>query len=130
MMGHSASVLFALATMASAADTEVSSVSCRRLGAGQNFEIRTADRVYRGQLVDGVSGQCLLASSADGTHFGTPRKAFLLGATVGPQERQMLVEMNEVKVGLKMELAIDDLEPKNRQITSEVRAIRLGASQP
>ncbi len=128
MMGHSASVLFALATMATAPDTEVSSVSCRRIGAGQNFEIQTADRLYRGKLVDQSSGQCLLAASSDGTHFDPPRTVFLLGSTAGPQARQMLVEMHEIRVGQKLELAIGDLEPKNREITSEVQAIRLNAS--
>lgn len=36
--------------------------------------------------------------------------------------------MHEIRVGQKLELAIGDLEPKNREITSEVQAIRLNAS--
>jgi hypothetical protein len=126
MFGHSASVLFALATMAGTADKDVSSVSSRQLSVGQKFEIRTDDRVYRGHLVDRASGECLLVSSPDGTNFTAPRTVYLLGATAGQQDRQTLVLMHEVKVGLKMELGVDDLAEKNRQITSEVRAIRLG----
>ena len=126
MMGHSASVLFALATMAAAADTEVASLSHHQLAVGQKFEIQTVDRVYRGELVDRATGQCRLATSADGASFTAPRSVYLLGATAGSQDRQMLVLMHDVKVGLKMELGIGDLDAKNRHITSEVKAIKLG----
>jgi hypothetical protein len=34
--------------------------------------------------------------------------------------------MHQVKVGLKMELGVDDLDARNRQITSEVKSIKLG----
>ena len=126
MMGHSATVLFALATMAAATDTEVASLSHSQLAVGQKFEIQTADHVYRGQLVDRSTGECRLATSAGGEDFDPPRTVYLLGATAGRQARQMLVLMHEVKVGLKMELGVGDLEPKNRQITGEVKAIKLG----
>jgi hypothetical protein len=126
MFGHPASLLFALATMGLSADKEVTSVSSRQLNVGQKFEIRTDDCVYRGQMVDRTSGQCLLTTSPDGTHFTAPRTVYLLGATAGQQDRQSLVLMHEVKVGLKMELGLDDLAEKNRQITGEVRTIRLG----
>jgi hypothetical protein len=126
MMGHSASVLFALATMAATADKEVPSLSHSQMAVGQKFEIQTADCVYRGELVDRASGQCQLASSVDGTNFTPPRTVYLLGATAGRQDRQMLVLMREVKVGMKMELGLDDLAEKHRQTTSEVKAIKLG----
>ena len=126
MMGHSASVLFALATMAAAADKEVPSLCHSQMAVGQKFEIQTADCVYRGELVDRASGQCQLASSVDGTNFTPPRTVFLLGATAGRHARQMLVLMHEVKVGMKMELGLGDLDEKHRQITSEVKAIKLG----
>ncbi len=125
MMGHSAAVLFALATMAATHDTEVRSLCHSQLHAGQKFEIQTADRVYRGQLLDRSTGQCQLASSVDGASFESPRTVYLLGATAGPQDGQSLVLMREVKVGLKMELGLGDLDAKNRQLTGEVTAIRL-----
>jgi hypothetical protein len=123
MMGHS--VLVALATMAAAADTEVASLSRGQLAAGQKFEIRTTDRVFRGQMVDPTSGQCRLATSADGENFTPPRTVYLLGSTAGSQDRQMLVVMHEVQVGKKLELGLDDLERKHRHITSDVTAIKL-----
>jgi len=126
MMGLSASVLFALATTAATADMEVPAFSHQQLAVGQEFEIQTANRVYRGQLVDRQTGECQLASSADGTTFTPPRAVFLLGATAGRQGPQMLVLMREVKVGLKMELGIGDLDARHREITSEVRSIKLG----
>ena len=125
MMGHTAAVLFALATMAAAQDKEVSSLCYSQLLAGQKFEIQTADRVYRGQLLDRATDQCQLASSLDGASFESPRTVYLLGATAGPQDGQSLVLMREVKVGLKMELGLGDLDAKNRQLTGEVKAIRL-----
>lgn len=125
MMSHSASLLFALATMAFATDKDVALLDHSRLAAGQKFEIQTADCVFRGQLVDRTTGECQLSLSSDGASFTAPRTAYLLGATAGPQGRQMLVVMRQVRVGLKMELALGDLEAKHREITSEVKAIRL-----
>lgn len=125
MISHSASLLFALATMAFAGDRDVALLDHSRLAAGQRFEIQTTDCVFRGQLVDRSTGECQLAVSNDGANFAAPRTAYLLGATAGPQDRQMLVVMHQVRVGLKMELALGDLEAKHREITSEVKAIRL-----
>lgn len=126
MIGLSAAVLCALATTAVAADTEVPSLSHQQMPVGQKFEIATADRVYRGELVNRDTGECQLATSSDGAAFTTPRTIYLLGATAGPQPRQMLVLMHEVKVGLKMELGVDDLDARHRHVTSEVKSIKLG----
>ena len=125
MMGHSATVLLALATMAGAPDTPVSSITHDRMPVGQAFQIETEDHVYRGQLLDRTTGECQMAISSGGADFSPSRTVYLLGATAGPQDRQMLVLMHEVKVGLKMELGFDDLEQKNRQVTGEVKAIKL-----
>lgn len=125
MMGHTAAVLFALATMAATPDTEVSSFAHGKMAVGQKFEIETTDHVYRGELLDRATGQCRMAVSSDGATFAPARTVYLLGATAGPQDRQLLVLMHEVKVGMKMELAMDDLQQKNRLITGEVKAIKL-----
>jgi len=125
MMGHSATVLFALATMAANDTREVTTIAHRHLPAGQRFEIQTADRVYRGQLIDRTTGACQIATSQDGTVFDAPRTVYLLGATVGQQDRQSLVLAQQVRVGLKMELGLGDLEPQHRQLTAEVKSIRL-----
>ena len=125
MMGHTALVLFALATMATTPDTEVSSLAHGNMAVGQKFEIQTTDHVFRGELLDRATGLCQMAVSRDGATFTPARTVYLLGATAGPQDRQMLVLMHEVKLGMKMELATDDLQQKNRLITSEVKAIKL-----
>jgi len=96
-----------------------------QMAVGQKFDIETADHVYRGKLLDRATGQCQMAVSSDGATFSPARTVYLLGATRGPQSRQTFVLMHEVKVGMKMELAMDDLKQKNRLITSEVRAIKL-----
>lgn len=125
MIGHSAQVLVALATMATAVETQVSSIAHRHMPVGQSFEIETTDQVFRGQLVDRSTGECQMIVSDDGKKFSPSRTVFLLGATAGPQGPQMLVRMHEVQVGLKMELGVDDLEQSNRLITSEVTHIKL-----
>ena len=126
MICHQASLLFALATTVIAGNTEVSSLSHTRLAVGQKFEIRTADRAYRGWVVDRSTGECQIAFSNDGETFSPPRPVFLLGATTGREGKQMLVLMHEVKVGMKMELGLGDLDQKHREITSEVKAIKIG----
>lgn len=125
MMGHSAAVLFALATMAASPDTEVSKWTQSQMAAGQSFEIETADHVFRGRLLDRTTGECQMAVSRDGAMFSPSRTVYLLGATVGPQDRQTLVLMHEVNVGMKMELAMGNLDQRNRLITGEVKAIKL-----
>jgi hypothetical protein len=124
MMGHSAAVLFALATMAASLDRDVSSLQFDLLEAGQRFEIQTAAAWYRGELTNRSTGECQLSVSADGSHFAAPHTVFLLGATAGRQ-RQMLVRMHEVSVGLKLELGQGDLKQEHRSITDEVTSIRL-----
>lgn len=125
MMGYSATVLAALAMMAASAGTEVSSLTHRQMAVGQEFEIETADQVFRGRLLDRATGQCQLSVSDDGQSFSPAQTVYLLGATAGPTDRQMLVLMHEVKVGMKMELGVNDLEQKNRLITGEVKTIKL-----
>jgi hypothetical protein len=125
MLEHSAMVLIALAMMAAAADKDVPSLCYSQLAAGQKFEIQTADCVYRGRLTDRASGECQLSAATDGSNFAPPRTVYLLGATAGRQARQMFVLMHEVKVGMRMELGLGDLDERHRQITSEVKAIRL-----
>jgi hypothetical protein len=127
MMGHSASLLLSLATMATNGVTEVNSLAHSRLAVGQAFEIQTADCAYRGHLVDRSTGECQLASSEDGQHFAAPRTVYLLGATAGRQAGQLFVLMHEVKVGMRMELGLGGLDQKNREVTSEVKAIRVGS---
>jgi hypothetical protein len=126
MMSHWASVLFALATMTAAADTEVTSLSHVQMGVGRKFEIRTVDRTFRGVLIDTATGECQMAVSADGETFSSPRTVYLLGATAGRQANQLFVMMREVKVGLKMELGLGDLEQRHRHITGDVTSIALG----
>ena len=125
MMGHTAAAFLALATMAATPDTEVSSFAHGNMAVGQKFRIETTDHVYRGELLDRKTGECRMAVSSDGATFAPERTVYLLGATLGPQDRQTLVLMHEVKVGMRMELATDDLRQRNRLITGEVKTIKL-----
>lgn len=125
MMSQWAMGLVALATMATASERQVDSFSHRQVPLGQAFQIQTADRTFRGKLVDRNTGECQLAMSLDNGDFSPARTVFLLGATAGPQDRQTLVMMHEVRVGLKMELGLGDLEARHRLVTGEVTGIKL-----
>lgn len=125
MMGYTAATLLALAALAGTPAAEVSSLAHRQMAVGQEFDIETADYLYRAKLLDRATGECQMTISSDGATFSPTRTVYLLGATLGPQDRQTFVLMHEVKVGMKMELAMDDLEQKNRLITGEVKAIKL-----
>lgn len=124
MKCQTATVLFALATMAAAPGMPVTSITHDRMPLGQEFVIETTDEIYRGQLLDRATGECQMTIARHGAAFSPSRTVYLLGATAGPQDEQTLVLMHEVKVGLKMELGLDDLEAKNRVITGEVKAIK------
>lgn len=117
--------LFALAAMGAAPDAQVTSIIHEKLPVGQAFQIETDEHVYRGQLIDRNTGECQMTILDRGKSSAPSRTVYLLGATVGMRDRQMLVLMHEVKVGLRMELGLDDLEQKNRVITGEVKAITL-----
>jgi hypothetical protein len=95
------------------------------LGPGRKFEIQTADRIFRGQMIDPATGECQLAVSTDGESFSSSRTVYLLGATAGRQANQLFVVMREVRVGMRMELGLGDLEQRHRHITGEVVSIAL-----
>ena len=126
MLGNWATVLFALVTMAGSGGAEVTSLSHGQMSPGRKFEIHTADRTFRGQMIDPATGECQLTVSADGETFSPARTAFLLGATAGRQANQLFVVMREVRVGMRMELGLGDLEQRHRLITGEVTSIALG----
>ncbi len=124
MKSHTATVLFALATMATAPETPVTSITHDRMPLGQEFVIETTDEIFRGHLLNRATGECQMTIARHGAEFSPSRTVYLLGATAGPQEQQTLILMHAVKIGLKMELGLDDLDAKNRIITGEVKAIK------
>jgi hypothetical protein len=98
------------------------------LAPGSRFELVTADHIYRGQCVDPTTGETRLAVSDDGVQFSSPHTVFLLGATQGPQSEAgglMLVKMNQVQTGMRLELGVDSLSQDHRRVTERVSAIRV-----
>jgi len=98
---------------------------------GQQFEIATTDQVIRGALIDPATGECLAATARAGNRFGAPRRLWLLGATQGTQPGAgglQLTFMHQVRVGMKMEVGVGDLDRENRIVTQPVRSITLLAS--
>jgi hypothetical protein len=121
-----AMTLFAFTNFASAA--EVSRLTLADLSSGARFEIATADHVYRGELVDPKTGEAKLATSSDGLQFTQPRTVFLLGATQGrtaDADGLMLVKMNQLQTGMRVELGIGSLDESDRRVTEPVRMIRV-----
>ena len=121
-------MLCALGAAAIARGDDVRKLALTDLKPGSNFEISTADRVYRGEKVDPTTGEARLAASRDGVQFSKPQTVFLLGATQGRTDEaggQMLVKMNQLQTGLRVELGFGSLDEANRYVTSPVRAIRV-----
>ena len=125
MFRHWAWALAALAIAGSAEGQEVRSFAHYQLEPGQQFEIQTQDRLYRGRLINRVTGETRMAVSRDGQTFEPERSVYLLGSTPGRQNGYLVVLMHEVKVGLVLELGVDDLDESHRLVTAPVTSIRL-----
>jgi hypothetical protein len=91
----------------------------------QVYEFRTDGRTYRAEVIDQKTGECKISASRDGVTFGHGEKAFVLGATRGPQAGVTFVAMGEVKVGHGIELAVEDYGKRNRFLTPDVTSITL-----
>ena len=117
----------ALFASAVACADDSSGVKLSELARGSRFRIATADRVYRGELVDPKTGESQLAVSDDGQQFSQPRTVYLLGATQGQSESGglTLVKMNQLQTGLRMELGIGSLDQRDRRVTEPVKSIRI-----
>ena len=114
-----------LCALSSAQAESIAGLPRAEMKPGQIYEFQTTGRTYRAEVLDPKSGQCRVSASSDGVEFGKPRTAFVLGATRGPQTGITFVIMGEVKVGLGIELAMEDYGKKNRYLTPEVTSITL-----
>jgi hypothetical protein len=114
-----------LLPLASVHAEALESLSRSEMRPRQLYEFRTTGRTYRAEVVDQATGECLVSASHDGTAFSRPRKAYLLGATAGPQSGVSLVLMGQFKIGLGIELALENHAKPNRFLTPSVTAITL-----
>ncbi len=103
----------------------ISTLSRSAMKPNQVYEFRTTGRTYRAEVVDPRGGECLVSASSDGVSYSKPRKAFLLGSTKGPESGVSFVVMGQFKVGLGIELAVEDHARSNRFLTPDVTAITL-----
>ena len=123
-----AACVCALFASALARADDSSSVKLSELARGSRFRIATADRVYRGELVNPATGETQLAVSDDGQQFSQPRMVYLLGATQGQDVESgglMLVKMHQLQTGLRMELGVGSLDERDRRVTEPVNSIRI-----
>jgi len=125
MFCRTAAVLAALAFASASNGQEVKSLAHYQLAVGQRFEIQTENCLYRGQLLNRSTGEATMSAARDGQNFGPQHTVFLLGATQGRQDGYLLVLMHQIKVAMKMELGIDDLEEEHRHVTAPVTSIRI-----
>jgi hypothetical protein len=128
MLMRGAVGLCALAAGSAVAADDVDRFRLKDLNAGSRFEIATADRVFRAELLDPKTGETRMTASWDGMNFTEPRTVFLLGATQGRQPDAgglMLVKMHEVRSGMGLELGVGSMEEKDRIVTGPVHAIRV-----
>lgn len=113
-----------LAALCAADPTPVESFSLSQLKNGQRFEIRTEDIAYVAQLVNRTTGECQMRV-VDGDRTSEARTVFIIGATRGVQDRLTLLRMHEVRVGMRVELGLDDLAEANRAHTTNVISFTL-----
>jgi hypothetical protein len=128
MLIRSTAFLCALAAVTMARAGDVGQVNLSGLQPGSRFEISTTDRVYRGEMVDPTTGEARLAASRDGVQFSQPQTVFLLGATQGRQAEAgglMLVKMNQLQTGLRVELGLGSLQESDRCVTGPIRALHV-----
>jgi hypothetical protein len=128
MLLRSTALLCALAAGAIARGDDVKQITLGNLNPGSRFEISTTDRVYRGEMVDPTTGEARLAASRNGVEFSQPQTVFLLGSTQGRQAEAgglMLVKMNQLQTGMRVELGLGSLQDSDRCVTEPVRALHL-----
>jgi len=114
-----------------AAAGPVTTLTYGQMRPGQQFEIATANQVFRGEFIDPATGECRAAMARAGEPWGAPHRLWLLGATQGAHAGSgglQLTFMHQVRVGMKMELGMGSLNPENRIVTEPVRSITLLAS--
>ncbi len=98
------------------------------LNSGSRFEIATTDRVYRGEMVDPTTGEARLSASRDGVQFSEPATVFLLGSTQGRQAEAgglMLVKMNQLQTGMRVELGLGSLQESDRCVTEPIQSLHV-----
>ena len=128
MLIRSTALLCALAAAANARGDDVRQINLGKLNPGSQFQIATTDRVYRGEMVDPTTGEVRLAASRDGVQFSEPQTVFLLGATQGQQAEAgglMLVKMNQLQTGMRIELGLGSLEEADRCLTAPVETLHI-----
>jgi hypothetical protein len=128
MLLRSTALLCALAAAAIARGDDVKQIKLGDLNPGSRFQISTSDRVYRGEMVDPTTGEARLAASRDGLQFSQPQTVYLLGATQGRQAEAgglMLVKMNQLQTGMRVELGLGSLQESDRCVTEPVRTLHV-----
>ncbi|HZZ27287.1 MAG TPA: hypothetical protein VFE46_04705 [Pirellulales bacterium] len=108
--------------------SDLKQLTLAELSPGSHLEFSTPDWVYRGELIDPATGETRLAASRTGTQFSVPQTVFLLGTTQGRAPEaggQMLVKMNQLQTGLRIELGLGSLEEADRYLTGPVQSLRV-----
>jgi len=112
-------------TEANANTTVVAKLRFSELETGDQLTITTSKQTLFLEVIDSETGEVRMSTSAD----RTPRRAFINGATAGPQP-EIFVLMGVVKTGLKLEVvATEDggADSKTgRSITAPVEKIERG----
>ncbi|HEY2826789.1 MAG TPA: hypothetical protein VGJ04_04255 [Pirellulales bacterium] len=128
MLLRCTALLCALASTAIARGDDLKQIALANLNPGSRFEISTTDRVYRGEMVDPTTGETRLAASRDGVQFSQPQTVYLLGATQGRQAAAgglMLVKMNQLQTGMRVELGLGSLQESDRCVTEPVQSLHI-----
>jgi hypothetical protein len=128
MLLRSTTLLCALLATTLARADELKRLAVGELAAGSRVEIATSDRVYRAEIANPSTGEARLAASTDGVTFSEPKTVFLLGSTQGRVSEAggvMLVKMNQLQTGLRLELGVGSMEQRDRYLTEPIRSLRV-----
>ena len=128
MLLRSTTLLCALLATTLARADEVKRLAVGELATGSRVEIATSDRVYRAEIANPSTGEARLMASTDGVKFSEPLTVFLLGSTQGRVPEAggvMLVKMNQLQTGLRLELGVGSMEARDRYLTEPIRSLRV-----
>ncbi len=100
------------------------SIELESMTQGDVLVLQTTDHTYELRVVDSQRGVADATMYADQGRVKRIGQIRLLGATHGPQSGGLtLVQMGTIRVGMRLEWGVGDLQPENRVQTGIIRRI-------
>ena len=120
--------LVCLSTATEAANPGPRDIVLEDLSAGDVLEVTTAKGRYTFEIVNAETGEARGRAAYGGAPYGQTRRVFVFGSTHGREalgQGMMLIQMNRVRVGMRLELGVGSEKQQDRHLTEAVRSIRV-----